>query len=289
MLLSIPVPGLLSFDSLVSTTKVHYVTVTNLEHVLATLPGLFWFCLLLPAFLALVGNFLARKLIAPHKRNPHHDIAQAILSPVGTIFGILGAFMVATTWHEYEDTSRNLHEESNALRNLYFSAEALRAPTNHDIQELCVKYRKAILEKEWKIVEQGKDTPLGDEIINKLSKIYLSYSLASKRESVYYKMSVENLEKLRKYRELRIEDSCTGLLPLLWILFLLGGLALIVITLFMISSPSQTHGFMVVLLSMLIGIMTFTIISLDFPFTGFTQMSTAPFDMIPMEQTPSSP
>ncbi|MFZ4116244.1 MAG: hypothetical protein ACOYK6_05915 [Chthoniobacterales bacterium] len=260
----------------------------NLEHSLATLPGLFWICLILPASLALAGIFLARKLIAPNKRNPHHDIAHAILGPVGTIFGILGAFMVATTWHEYEDTSLNLHEESNALRSLYFNAEAFAPQTRDSIQTLCKNYRKAVLENEWKIIQKGKDTLLGDATISQLYKIYLSYPLITEKERIYYRMSVEKLEKLRKYRELRIEDSCTGLLPLLWILFLLGGTTLVTITLLMISSPGQTHALMVVLLAMLIGIMTFAIISLDFPFIGFTKMSTAPLDMIPMENMPLS-
>lgn len=255
----------------------------NFEHFLATCPNLFWICLIVPALLALAGVFLARKLIEPHKRNPHHDIAHAILGPVATIFGILGAFMVATTWHDYAETALNLHEESNALRSLYFNAQAFTPEYCNSVQMLCKSYRDAIIKNEWKIVQEGKDTLIGDDIISKLSKLYFAYPLTTEKERLYFGHSVENLEKLRKYRELRIVDSCTGLLPLLWILFLLGGTTLVSVSLLMISSPGQTHGAMVVLLAMLIGIMTFAIISLDFPFTGFTKMSTAPLVMIPME------
>jgi hypothetical protein len=258
----------------------------NFEHFLATCPGLFWFCLMIPALLSLVGIYLARKLIEPHKRNPHHDIAHAILGPVATIFGILGAFIVATTWHQYEDTSLNLHEESNALRSLYFDAQAFTPKYAEEIQQLCKGYRATIIKNEWKIIQQGKDTLAADALISKLSKLYLTFSLTTKTESIYFKRSIDNLAKLRKYRELRIEDSCTGLLPLLWILFLLGGTTLVLVSLLMISSPGRTHGAMVVLLSMLIGIMTFAIISLDFPFSGFTKMSTMPFETIPMDHSP---
>lgn len=256
----------------------------NIEHFLATYPGLFWLCLILPESLSLIGIFVVRKLIEPHKRNPHHDIAYALLGPVATIFGILGAFIVATTWHQYEDTSFNLHEESNALRSIYFDAQAFAPKDGERLQELCKLYREAIIKYEWKIVEQGKDTLVADDLINQISKIYFSYPRTEGKAGVYFKRSIENLTKLRKYRELRIEDSCTGLLPLLWVLFLLGGTTLILVSLLMISSPVKTHGTMVVLLSMLIGMMTFVIISLDFPFTGSTKMSTIPFDRIPMDQ-----
>ena len=255
----------------------------NVEHCLATLPGLFWICLSVPVLFAIASIYIARKLIEPHKRNPHHDIAHAILGPVATIFGILGAFIVATVWHKYDDTSLNLHEESNALRSLYFDAEAFSPEYSKQIQKLCKNYRDAVIKNEWKIVQQSKDTVEADDFIGQLSKIFLIYPINSAKESIYFKQSIDNLTKLRKYRELRIEDSCTGLLPLLWILFLLGGTTLVLVSLLMISSPVKTHAAMVVLLAMLIGIMTFAIISLDFPFSGFTKMSTIPFENIPMD------
>ena len=250
----------------------------NFEHYLATRPGLIWICILIPVAFAILGNFLARKWIHPEKRNPHHAIAHATLGPVATIFGILGAFMVATTWNEYMATKSNLNEESNALRDLYFNAQAFRPDACNKIQNLCRDYRKTVIQNEWKIIVKGKDDLIGDRLITKLSNLYRAYQPQTDNERVYFSMSVQNLENLRKYREQRIQDSFTGLLPLLWILFLLGATTLISVSLLMISSPGRTHGLMSILLSAMIGI-----ISLDCPFIGFTKMSTMPLDMIPME------
>ena len=260
----------------------------NFEHYLALCPGLIWICILVPVTLASLGNFLARKWIKPDKRNPHHSIAHATLGPVATIFGILGAFIVATTWNEYMATKFNLNEESNALRDIYFNAQAFTPELGKNIQILCRDYRKTVINNEWKIVIKGEDDVIGDCIISKLSDLYRAYQPKTDNERVYFSMSVQNLENLRKYREQRIQDSFTGLLPLLWILFLLGATTLISVSLLMISSPGQTHGLMSILLSAMIGIMTFAIISLDFPFIGFTKMSTIPLKMIPMEQTTRS-
>lgn len=254
----------------------------NFEHYLALCPGLIWICILVPVSLATLGNFLARKWIKPDKRNPHHAIAHATLGPAATIFGILAAFMVATTWNEYMATKSNLNEESNALRDLYFNAQAFSPELGNKIQNLCRDYRKTVVNNEWKIVIKGKDDVIGDRIISKLSDLYRAYQPKTDNERVYFGMSVQNLENLRKYREERIQDSFTGLLPLLWILFLLGATTLISVSLLMISSPSQTHGAMSILLSAMIGIMTFAIISLDFPFIGFAKLSTMPLKMIPM-------
>lgn len=261
----------------------------NFEHYLATRPGLIWICILVPATLATLGNFLARRWIHPDKRNPHHEIAHATLGPAATIFGILAAFMVATTWNEYMSTKSNLNEESNALRDLFFNAQAFRPEQCDKIQDLCRSYRTAVIQNEWKIVMKGKDDITGDHIIGKLADIYRSYHPRLNNEQVYFSMSVQNLENLRKYREERIQDSFTGLLPLLWILFLLGATTLISVSLLMISSPGRTHGAMSILLSAMIGIMTFAIISLDFPFIGFARLSTLPLDIIPMEPTAPSP
>ncbi|MBX9742115.1 MAG: DUF4239 domain-containing protein [Chthoniobacterales bacterium] len=256
----------------------------NFEHSLALMPGLFWICLLIPAVFAISGIFLARKLIAPHKRTPHHDIAHALLGPIATVFSILGAFMVATTWHEYCDTNSNLNSECNSLRSLYFNARAFTPERCNQIQELCRAYRYTVLNHEWKIIQKGKDDLIGDQIIGKIADLYLSYPLKTDKERIYFQISVDRLDKLRSYREQRIQDSFTGLLPLLWALFLLSGASLVVVSLLMISSPGKTHAAMAVLLAMVIGAMIFAIISLDYPFVGFTKMSTTSFEMLPMEK-----
>jgi hypothetical protein len=257
----------------------------NLEQWLASLPGIFWICLLTPVSFAIVGCFLARQWIKPHKRNSHHDIAHATLGPIATIFGILGgAFIVATTWNQYNTTRINLNEESNALRDLYYNTQALTPTACSNIQQLCRDYRKAVVTNEWKIVIKGKDDLVGDTIIRKLSDLYHSYTLTSDKEKIFFQLSVDHLEKLIQCREQRIEDSCTGLLPLLWILFLLGATTLISVSLLMISSPAHTHGAMSILLSAMIGVMIFTIISLDYPFIGMNKLQTTPLDMIPMEK-----
>ena len=199
----------------------------NFEHYLALLPGLFWICLFVPAALAVVGILLARKLIAPHKRNPHHDIAHALLGPTATVFGILGAFIVATTWHEYADTRASLTEESSSLRDIYFDAQAFAPEYCHKLQNLCELYRDAVLTNEWRIVRKGEDDLLGNEIIHKISNFYRTYPLTTDKEHIYFTMGIETLAKLRKHREQRLEDSYMGLLPLLWLLFLLGGTTLI--------------------------------------------------------------
>ena len=143
----------------------------NFEHYLALCRGLIWICILVPVSLALLGNFLARKWIKPDKRNPHHAIAHATLGPAATIFAILAAFMVATTWNEYMATKSNLNEESNALRDIYFNAQAFTPELSNKIQNFCRNYRKTVTENEWKIVIKGNDDLAGDRIVTKLSDL----------------------------------------------------------------------------------------------------------------------
>ena len=65
----------------------------NFEYFFVSLPGLFWICIITPALFALGGVCLARKLIGPDYRQQHHDIANAVIGPVATIFGIMAAFI----------------------------------------------------------------------------------------------------------------------------------------------------------------------------------------------------
>lgn len=261
-----------------------YACPMNLEHFLVTLPGLFWICVITPGLLALGGVFLSRMLIGPNYRQQHHTIAQAVLGPIASMFGIMAAFIVATTWSQYSATRLHLNEESDSLRCLYLDAQAFSPEFCKSTRSLYRLYREAVLYHEWKIIHHGEDTLFGDEVLRKLSNLFTSYSVKNDKEFVYFDLSVHNLAKIKMLRHQRLDDSSSTLLPLLWMLFLLGGTTLVFVSFLMVSSVGRSHGAMVMLLAMVIGLMIYAIISLDLPFVGPAKISNHQFQSLHLEE-----
>lgn len=255
----------------------------NFEYFFVSLPGLFWICIITPALFALGGVFLARKLIGPDYRQQHHDIANAVIGPVATIFGIMAAFIVATAWSQYSITQVNINEESDSLRSLYLNAQAFPPEFCKEVRSLYRLYRGAVLHNEWKIVQKGKDELDGDAILKKLSDLYTSYSVRDNKELAYFELSISKLDRLKNLRQQRIDDSSSTMLPFLWMLFLLGAATLVTVSFLMVSSVAKSHGAMAMLLAMVIGLMIYAAVSLDLPFAGPAKVSKKPFQILKME------
>ena len=252
----------------------------NIEYFLATHSGLFWICIIVPALFALAGVFITRVMMGREHAQGHHNMANAIIGPIATIFGILGAFIVATTWNQYATTAVNINQEAQSLHSLYLNAEAFSPEFCKDTRALCLLYRKAVLQHEWKIIDQETDTLAGNEVLKNLFRLYTSYQIKNNTELAFFQLNIQCLCKLKDLRQQRLDDASTGLLPLLWILFLLGGIILVMISFIMINSSAITHATMVMLIAIVIGAMIYAIISLDFPFVGPAEISKKPFLMI---------
>ena len=74
-------------------------------------------------------------------------------------------------------------------------------------------------------------------------------------------------------------ESRTGIPPLLWFVLLMGGISTISFTFLFSTDNLKAQIVMGVLFSMMIALILFTIMSLDFPFTGSISVSSEPFRM----------
>jgi high-affinity Fe2+/Pb2+ permease len=74
-------------------------------------------------------------------------------------------------------------------------------------------------------------------------------------------------------RRQRLVDSQTGIHPSLWFVLLLGGLITVVFTFFFGSDNLAAQLIMTTLLAILIVLILFTILVMDFPFTGDLSIS----------------
>lgn len=94
-------------------------------------------------------------------------------------------------------------------------------------------------------------------------------------EIIQYKMN--DAGELRRQR---IIDAGTGIHPVLWFVLLLGGLITVVFTFFFGSENLVAQRIMTTLLAVLIALILFTILVMDFPFTGDLSVQPTAFQQI---------
>lgn len=229
---------------------------------------------------SILGLFLVRRFISHNKLRTHHDVADPMLGALAAIYAVLIAFVVVTVWQGFDESASNVEQEANCLADVYRDSEAFAPGFHQQVGDVLRAYRQAIIEDEWKTMAQGKMSLQAETLIRKLWALYVSYQPQTAAEQSFFDESVRKLNLLRELRRQRIMDSRTGVQPLLWFVLAAGGISTISFTFFFGAENFRAQLGMVTLLAITISLILFTMLSMDFPFTGSVSISPEPFQQI---------
>jgi len=107
-----------------------------------------------------------------------------------------------------------------------------------------------------------------------------NFKVTDASEAAYFHESVKNINMLQSLRASRIEDSGTGLIPFLWGVLLTGGMATICFSYLFGARKLHAHAVMTVLLTGVVCLALYTIMNLDFPFTGLVAIGPDAFERL---------
>jgi ABC-type multidrug transport system fused ATPase/permease subunit len=244
---------------------------------------LFVVCVVLPMILSLIGLWMSRKLIPSHFLNQSHDVTGPFFSTLGTVYGIFLAFVVSTTWQQFSNTQSNLVQEARYLSNLYFATKAFSSPMQEQLQQLLREYRDSVVNEEWKSMSKGKENPQTTLLVDQIGRAYMGYKTTDPTENSFLHESIQNLSSLKGLRASRIDDANSGLIGVLWFVLLVGAVATIGFSFLFGAHNFKAQAVMTMLLTGVISMTFFTIINLDFPFTGTTTVSPEPLQSLQMK------
>ncbi len=230
--------------------------------------------------LSITGLLVVRHFIPHNKLKLHHDVADPILGALGAVYAVLLAFVVIAVWQSFDKSNSNVQLEANYMADIYRDAEAFSPDFRPKVQALLQEYRQAVVNYEWKTMARGEMSTEVEGLMRKIWSLYTTYQPKNSTEQSFFDESVRKLNSFRELRRQRIMDSKTGINPLLWFVLIAGALAIISFTFLFGTENLKAQIVMGVLLSAIISLILFTILSLDFPFTGSVTISPAPFKQI---------
>jgi len=236
-----------------------------------------------PVILALLGLIMIRKVTPHESLKQYHDIAGPFLNTIGAIYGIFLALVVATTWQFYSTTGSNVVEEARCLQSLYLDSEAFPPAFRDSVRQLMRDYRDSLVNREWKSIQQGECDPKTTELLHSIATAYAHYKVRDPSEEAYFHESVKNINTMQSLRSSRIEDSGSGLIPFLWGVILAGGVATVCFSYLFGARRLHAHAIMTVLLTGVVCLALYTIVNLDFPFTGLVAIGPDAFSRLIMK------
>ena len=229
---------------------------------------------------AVTGLIYARRFIPHHKLKTHNDVTGPIFCTMGTVYAVLLAFVLIVVWENFDKSKANALNEANCLGDLYRDAESFAPVFKQEVRALLNEYANAVVDDEWKAMVKGESSPRVEEAVKNMFLLYSSYLPRTSTEQAFFEESVDKLNQLDDLRTMRLMDSRSGINFLLWFVLIGGGVVVIVFTFFFGVENFKTQLITTVLLTVLIFLFLFTILSMDYPFTGDISVSPEAFKQI---------
>ncbi len=214
------------------------------------------------------GLILSRLFIPVHKLKLHNDIAGFIFTTLGVTYAVLLAFAVIVVWQDFDRTNINVSNESNYLADLYRDSEGFDKSFRDKSRAAIDEYAKAIVVEEWPLLAKGERSDHVQTLSTKVWKLYAGYKPKTITEQIFFKEALSKKNAEGELRRQRIMDSRTGLHPVLWFVLIFGGITTIAFTFFFGTENFGAQIIMTSMLATLIALILFTIMVLDYPFTG---------------------
>jgi hypothetical protein len=238
--------------------------------------------------LALAGFELVHRLVPASVRQQHNDVAGFIYAALGVIYAVLLALVVIAVWEEYEVASNTVEQEANAAADIFWLADGLPEPNDARVQELIRSYAEEVVHKEWPLMEQGRaplmtqerGTPAGWTIIDEIRQNIQGFEPRSQAEEQLYAEGLDQLDTFSDARRLRLVAAEEGVPGVLWAVLIFGGIAVIGFTYLFGLESTWGHRLMVVTLAAVIGLVLFTVGTLEHPFYGGARIGTGAFELI---------
>jgi hypothetical protein len=218
--------------------------------------------------LAVTGLLIIRKFYPHYKCKLHNDIAGFIFATLGVIYAVLLAFTVIITWQDFDKAQDVTINEANCIASLYRYATPFPAGFKASLQGELKNYVNAIINEEWQMMAKGQKSANVQKIQEKLWQLYGSYQPKNETQKIYLAESVKKMNQAGEMRRQRIVYASEGIHPLLYFVLFAGSFITIGFTMLFGTENIIPHLIMTSLLAAMIAITLFTVIAMDYPFTG---------------------
>jgi hypothetical protein len=217
---------------------------------------------------AVGGVLLVRRYANVRNLKRHHDIAGPIFSTLGVVYAVLLAFAIVVVWQNFDRTQNNVILEANYYADIYRDSAGLPESFRNNLKVSMDDYINAIINDEWKLLAVGQRSMVVQEKSSKIWDMFGSFEPATEKEKLFFAEILGKANLAGELRRQRIADASVGIHPVLWFVLLFGGIITVVFTFFFGSDNLRAQLLMTTLLAVLIVLILFTILIMDFPFSG---------------------
>jgi uncharacterized membrane protein len=241
-------------------------------------PGLFAVSLFMLASVA--GLVLVQRLVPIELRKQHNDVAGFIYAVLGIAYAVLLGLVVVAAWEQFQTARNTANREADELAELFWLGHRLPPAEGHRLQELTRSYARVVVDEEWSLMANGESSPRAWALIDEIRLTVQNQDPDTDAEQVLYDQGLERVHDLADARRDRLVEAREGIPGILWVVLVVGAIVTVGFTYLFGMDSNTTHTLMVALLALVIGLVLFTIGSLEYPFSGAVRLGPDAFNLV---------
>jgi len=193
---------------------------------------------------------------------------------------VLLGLVVVAAWEQFQTARNTTEREASELAEVFWLGHRLPEAEGHRLQELARSYARVVVDEEWPLIARGGSSPRAWELMDEIRLTIQNMNPDTEAEQVLYYQGLERVYDLADARRDRLLDAREGIPPILWVVLVVGAIVTVGFTYLFGLDDTTTHMLMVALLALVIGLILFTIGSLEYPFSGNVRLGPDAFELV---------
>jgi Protein of unknown function (DUF4239) len=234
---------------------------------------------ILPTLVASWALTWIRRRIGLERLSSNNEVAGFKFAVVGVIYAVLLAFAVIVVWERYSEAEVTVVQEAGAATTLYRLAAGAN-PEAAATRSALSNYLRLAIERDWPQMGREKDSPEVNQALNELYAAALRLAQGGSQPAPVAVATFRELDTITQARRSRLHLA-VGIVPVvLWQALILGGGLTVGFTFFFGTANLRAQVLMTAILSLIVFMGLFVIVSIDHPFTGPVHVHPDPLERV---------
>ncbi len=216
--------------------------------------------------LTVLIGWVIDRFIKHEDRIEHNDLAGFILAVIGVVYAVLLAFVAIGVWERFEQAESRTFDEANALAIVY--RDVGEFPQSPQVRTALHRYATIVVDREWPAMERGGQSDEAGALLERIDAAVRELPVRTLAQEDVHQQMLAAMNEAQTDRARRLSEDATGINRLLWLVLILGAIVTVGFTFLFGFREASLRYVMTGSLGVIIGLVLFLTVSLDFPFRG---------------------
>lgn len=218
--------------------------------------------------LSVAGMLIVRKRVGVETLVSYHEVAGYLLSVVGTLYAVLLGFIIVGAMQHIQELRILAEDEASGVANIFLLANGLPSEPRLLIRKQCHDYTYAVVNEEWKQMENGGFSPNAFAHCRELIRLVTEFKPADAHQEGIQGQLLSEICEMTSKRRIRLVNAAHGMAPAMWVVLVSGGMFTVLFTYFLGVTHLRAQILMTTLVSLTLALNLFVLSILNSPFSG---------------------